>query len=868
NSQTTTYNYEGANPDAVTQTTTTGLKPAPIISYFIASPSEIESGKPAVLSWAVLGGTPASLEIDNEVGPVLGSNFKLINPAETTTYTLTAENAGGAVTKSVTITVNQPAPPSGPGAAGLALTAKAAPVIDSFDASPSTIIKGQSTTFSWSLSGGAPTSLSLRRGNSVVSVLHRTSRESSPSADAVYTLTAKNKYGSAVKSIAITVNPQPPVIKSFASSPSKIIKGKFATLYWSLSGGKPESLTIDNGVGVVLGKTKIAVRPAVTTTYTVTAQNISGVVTKSFTVTVNPPSPIITSFTADSKIIARGQSATLFWSLSGGAPTTLSINKEVGSVLGLTSKTVTPTVTTTYTLTAENISGKSTKSIKITAYESAPVISSFTAEPTNITKGKSATLLWIISGTPATSLSIDNGIGSVFKTASKKVSPSTTTDYTITAKNKYGSAEKSVTVTVNPPSPIIISFTANPSTIIKGQSAALSWSLSGGEPASLSIDKGVGSVIDSFSADVAPIETTTYTLTATNISGTATKSVTVTVNPPVPVISNFSASPNTIIKGESATLFWSLSGGAPSSLEIDHGVGNVLGKSGIIVKPAETTTYTLTAKNISGTAAWSITIAVNTPLPIIDSFSAEPATITKGEFATLSWTLSGGAPTALSIDKGVGSVLGASSKNVSPLATTTYTLTAENDGGSVAKSVTITVNKIPAPAILSFTASPANIEKGQSATLSWSLSGGKPTTLIIDNSISSVLNKTSIAVKPEITTTYVLTAKNESGTVIQPVALEVAADPAPTTSTTDYIYDANGNLLSDSANSYEYDYNNRLISAENTAAGTTTAFAYDPSGQRIKLATAAATTIYPSQFYNSTNYSLQTTNSIVKHIFA
>ncbi len=64
--------------------------------------------------------------------------------------------------------------------------------------------------------------------------------------------------------------------------------------------------------------------------------------------------------------------------------------------------------------------------------------------------------------------------------------------------------------------------------------------------------------------------------------------------------------------------------------------------------------------------------------PIITALSALPDTIVDGNSTTLSWTLSGGNATTISIDKSVGSVLGFSSKNVSPTVTTTYTLTASN----------------------------------------------------------------------------------------------------------------------------------------------------------------------------------------------
>jgi peptidoglycan/xylan/chitin deacetylase (PgdA/CDA1 family) len=84
----------------------------------------------------------------------------------------------------------------------------------------------------------------------------------------------------------------------------------------------------------------------------------------------------------------------------------------------------------------------------------APVINSFTASPTTITQGQSATLSW--SASNATSLSINQNVGTVTGT-SKIVTPTATTTYTLTATNSAGSVTKTVTVNViipqTPPPP-------------------------------------------------------------------------------------------------------------------------------------------------------------------------------------------------------------------------------------------------------------------------------------------------------------------------------------------------------------------------------------------------------------------------------
>ncbi|OGP89469.1 MAG: hypothetical protein A2157_13510 [Deltaproteobacteria bacterium RBG_16_47_11] len=82
--------------------------------------------------------------------------------------------------------------------------------------------------------------------------------------------------------------------------------------------------------------------------------------------------------------------------------------------------------------------------------------------------------------------------------------------------------------------------------------------------------------------------------------------------------------------------------------------------------------------------------------PVIDSFTANPSSITSGESSTLSWSLSGGAPTDLTIN-GRRVPLTSTSQTVTPSTTTTYTLAASNTAGQDTRSVTVTVASPPAP---------------------------------------------------------------------------------------------------------------------------------------------------------------------------
>jgi peptidoglycan-associated lipoprotein len=84
-----------------------------------------------------------------------------------------------------------------------------------------------------------------------------------------------------------------------------------------------------------------------------------------------------------------------------------------------------------------------------------------------------------------------------------------------------------------PKAAVIASFTAEPSTIVKGESSTLRWSVT--NATTLTIDGGIGTVQASGSRPVSPTENTTYRMTASGTGGDAVAAVTVYVtNPPPP----------------------------------------------------------------------------------------------------------------------------------------------------------------------------------------------------------------------------------------------------------------------------------------------------------------------------------------------
>jgi len=79
-------------------------------------------------------------------------------------------------------------------------------------------------------------------------------------------------------------------------------------------------------------------------------------------------------------------------------------------------------------------------------------IDNFTAEPSSIDRGQSATLRWTVAN--STDISLDQNLGGgLAASGTRQVFPANTTTYTLTARSAGGNATRSVTVTVTAPPP-------------------------------------------------------------------------------------------------------------------------------------------------------------------------------------------------------------------------------------------------------------------------------------------------------------------------------------------------------------------------------------------------------------------------------
>ena len=258
------------------------------------------------------------------------------------------------------------------------------PVIESFNASPSSIAAGASSTLSWTVSGATSVSIDQGIGN----VALTGSRAVAPSVNTVYTLTASSSSGTVTASTQIIITgsvtpPTPtgyPVINSFTAIPSVISLGNSTTLSWNVSNAT--SISINHGVGAVGSTGSIIVSPLTTITYMLTASNGYGSVTSTALVQVSgePPVPggglpVIDYFTASPPIISPGGSALLRWQVSYA--TSVTIDNGVGPVADHGTVLVSPPYSVVYTLTAANAYGYAYQTLPVEVSGGGPPPSSF-----------------------------------------------------------------------------------------------------------------------------------------------------------------------------------------------------------------------------------------------------------------------------------------------------------------------------------------------------------------------------------------------------------------------------------------------------------------------------------------------------------
>ncbi len=623
-------------------------------------------------------------------------------------------------------------PPNGATKGGVGTTNA---VINNFQivAKNDTICSGQTATLNASLTGTVPGGTAISwystssGGVSIASGPSYTTGVLTKDT-VIYVSTCPGTYRQAVNVIisggsSVTIN-----------APATICAGNSTNL--SASGGTAYSWLPSGSLSNPAIANPVA-NPTVTTTYTVHITTACGTTKDSVVITVTP-SPVVT-ISATSTTICNGTSTTL--SENGGLGGTTYSWSSGGTS---TSTTVSPVITTTYTLTAVTGTCTITPTSVITVTPTPTITAS--ATPTTICSGESTTLngggATTYTWTPNTALSATTG-------ASVVASPVSTITYSVTGTaGGCNSAPQTVvvtvnpkpSVTVNPPSPGIC--TGGNVNLIANGAATYTWTPN----TALSATTGAN-------VTASPGATTTYTVIGTSVAGcTDTTKVIITVASSLTAGINRS---DTICLGDSTTL--TAFGGST------YLWGNGSTNASITVSPTTPTSYSVTVTSGSCNATASALVSV---VPGLNPKITGNTSICTGGNTTL--TASGGSSYIWS----GGSTATTNIITVSPASTATYSVQVSNGTCKATTSTVVTVNSPPVPTA---NANPQTICAGTTSSLS--ATGGSTYSWAPAGSVNPA-NAANATATPLVTTVYTVTVSKGSCSATDSVKVTVTPAPA------------------------------------------------------------------------------------------
>jgi hypothetical protein len=487
-------------------------------------------------------------------------------------------------------------------------------------------------------------------------------------------------------------------------------------------------------------------------------------------------------------------------------PTGLTLSPTTGQITG------TPTTITsdaTYTVRASNSYGAAYVKLSIAITDRAPTITYGGATTLSYNVGSAiATLTPTLGGGPTVACESQPALPAGLSLSSQCVLSGTPTvaaaqtTYQITATNSGGSAALPLQITVIDLPPAF-NYASPTFSLVRGAAATGGTPTSSGGviascaasptlPAGLSLSSGC--VISG--APTAVAASASYTVTATNSGGTASRTITLDVHDVIPSLT-FTPSSRSFTKGTAVSAF----SPANSGSTIDSCVSSPTLPAGLSLSAtcvisgtpsavAPTASYSVTATNSAGSGAASISLAVTDIAPIITYFGS-PYTYTHGTAITpiiparsggtiVSCTSSPALPLGLLIDNTTCAIGGTPTI---ASAQTKYTITATNSGGTGTNAIFITVMAI-APN-LTYAGSPYTFPKSTAITPIVPTNSGDPATTCASSPTLpaglTLLSDCSIAGTPTTitaTASYVITATNSAGSSTKTISMTIT-DKAP-----------------------------------------------------------------------------------------
>lgn len=443
------------------------------------------------------------------------ANGGTVRPTTSTIYYVTGVNSAGAgnrASAAVTVlgtTTTPTTPPSGPPTC--TLTSSSGSFVYGMTDTLTANCNPVATSYAWSANtnGCSSSSASCPVG---------------PTVTTTYTVTGSNSLGNGntasttvVKSMVCTLTATPDVISAGASATLTASCLPAASSYtWT---NTPATFTASTASG--------SVSPSVTTTYTVVGNSASNETSSPVSVTVTVTRPTCT-LNANPSGIGNGGSATLTANCTPAATSYTWTNTPNTFTATTASGSVSPAVTTTYTVVGNFANNETSEPVSATVTVGPPVCS-ISALPETVTSGSPSTLT--ASCLPAATAYQWSDAHCLSTSATCVVNPTQTTTYTVTGTNGSGTGTPSAgkTVTVG----LFCTLTAAPASIASGATSVLTASCPTATRYQWS-DAGCSTA--SATCNVAPAQTTTYTVKGSsdgvNFSPAASATVTVTTTAP------------------------------------------------------------------------------------------------------------------------------------------------------------------------------------------------------------------------------------------------------------------------------------------------------------------------------------------------
>lgn len=759
----------GGTAEASTQVAVT-QPPAPTVSISL-NPAAYVTGGSSTLSWSSTNATSCTAS-NAWTGTKSTSGVSPVAPTTpgSYSYTLTCTGAGGSASNTAILRVDPQPPPTA-----------------DLTAAKQSIKLGETVALSWISSNTtgctASGAWSGALGTSGTQVL-------TPAATGtyVYDLSCLGKdTTNATDSVTVTVNPpDPKPTVNIAVSPTSIEKGQSSQVTWTSANATSCSATgAWTGSKGLSGSQAVTPVDAGTYTYTLTCDGSGGTTTASANLTVTqPPAPTLT-IGLNPIMYTSGGSSTLSWS-STNATTCSASGSWTGSQVTTGSTTVNPTTagSYTYTLTCNGTGGSVSRSATLTVNAPPAPTVSIGVSPTPIQAGGSATVTWDSTNADSCTASGD-WAGSKAISGSEPTTKATagTYTYTITCTGGGGTTSRSANLTVSPPPGPTLDFTGAPVSYVLGGSTTLNWTTTNADNCSAS-GEWTGSKAATGSQTVTPASagTKAYTLTCTGAGGSISRTVNVTVAPPPGPTVTFTGTPLSYVLGGSTNLSWSTTNATDCVATGEWtGAKAITGAQSMTPTSAGNKIYGLTCTGAGGTASATVTVTVAPPPGPTLTFSGTPLTYVLGGSTNLTWTTANATDCTASGEwTGTRAISGSQSVTPASTGTKIYTLTCNGAGGSIVRSVNVTVTPPPLP-VVTFSLTPTTIFTDQSSTLTWSAANATSCTASGAWTGSKAVSGTQAAA-PGVagTYTYTLSCTGAGGTTSANATLTVQAYPPPT----------------------------------------------------------------------------------------